>query len=219
MFSLFKRKKIRISSVSIPDWGWTKTKNEKSIIQWINPEQTIAISINFFELPPDIPTIKNVEALRNFYRHSISNINGGLIEVELSQKGKISFVKTIFKLPQEHSGMTYIASLTLPFETCSFVLKVQAAEIGITGMREALIADRLISANIVFVNEDGYSNWSSDPYDSTFKGATLMNKSEEDRYDIEFPDHPLTQARQILKEVENGLNWSAELETLPQFDK
>jgi hypothetical protein len=106
MFSLFKRKKININSVSIPDLGWTKTKNERSIIQWINPEQTIAASINFFELPPDIPTIKNVDALRNFYRHSISNINGGLIEVELSQKGKISFVKTIFKLPQEHSGMT-----------------------------------------------------------------------------------------------------------------
>lgn len=214
MFSLFKRKKINISSVAIPDFGWTKTKDEKSIIQWINPEQTIAISINFFELPPDIPTMKNVEALRNFYRQSISNINGGLIEVELSQKDKISFVRTIFKLPQEHSGMTYIASLTLPFKTCSFVLKIQAAEIGITGMREALIADRLISTNVISVNENGCSNWSSDPYDNSFKSTALMNKSEEYRYDNEFPDHPLTRARQILKQLEDGLNWSAELETL-----
>lgn len=217
MFSLFKRKKINIRSVSIPDLGWAKTKNEPSIIQWINPEQTIAVSINFFELPPDIPTIKNVEALRNFYRHSIPGVNAGLIEVELSQKDKLSFVRTIFKLPQEDAGMTYIASLTLPFKTCSFVLKVQAAEIDITGMREALIANRLISTNILSAN--GYSDWSSDPYDNSFQSTTLMNKSEEDRYDNEFPDHPLTQARQILKQIEDGVKWSPALETLPQFDK
>ena len=219
MFSLFKRKKIGIASVSIPDFGWTKTKNDKSIIQWINPEQTIAISINFFDLPPDLPTIRNIDKLRNFYRQSISIINGGLIEVELLQKSKISFVKTIFKLPQENSGTTYIASLTLPFKTCSFVLKVQAAEAGMTGMREALIANRLISTNIISVDDNGYSNWFSDPYDSNFQGGLLMNKSEQYNYDTEFPNHPLTQARQLIEQIENGLQWTTELETIPAFDK
>jgi len=219
MFSLFKRKKISIASVSIPDFGWTKTKDDKSVVQWINPEQTIAISINFFELPPDIPTIADTEKLRNFYRNSISNVNGGLVEVDLSKKDKISFVKTIFKLPQEHSGITYIASLTIPFKNCSFVLKVQAAEVGMTGMREALIGDRLTSINIISVDENGYSNWFSDPYDSNFKGGLLMNKSEQDNYDNEFPNHPLTQARKLIKQIENGLKWTSELETVPAFDK
>ncbi|MBO9566568.1 MAG: hypothetical protein J7621_27590 [Niastella sp.] len=149
----------------------------------------------------------------------MSTVNGGLIEVELCQKDKISYIKTIFKLPQKHSGMTYIASLTLPFKTCSFVLKVQAVEAGLTGQREAVIANRLISKNIVSIDENGYSNWLSDPYDDGFKSATLMNKSEDHRYDAEFPDHPLTQARQLLTRKENGLSWSSELERAQAFGK
>ena len=219
MFSFFKRKKIGIDAISIPDFGWTKTKSDKAIIQWINPEQTIAISINFFELQPDIPTIKNIETLRKFYRHSISNVNGGLIEVELSQKDKLPFIRTIFKLQPGQSGMIYLASLTLPFEACSFVLKVQAAEVGPTGMREAVVADRLISTNVISIDENGYSNWFCDPYDNAFQGGVLMNKSEQDDYDVEFPIHPLTQVRQLLKQIESGLQWKSELETIPVFDK
>jgi len=219
MFSLFKRKRISISSVSIPDFGWTKTKEDKSIIQWINPEQTIAISINFFELPPDVPTMRNVEVLRSFYRQAIADVNGGLIEVELSKKYKLSFIKTIFKLPQEHSGITYIASLTVPFKNYSFVFKVQAAEIGLTGMRDALIADKLIREKVISLDENGYSNWFADPYDKHFKGGLLMNKSEQIIYDNDFPDHPLTQARLLLNQIENGWQWNSELEGIPAFDK
>lgn len=219
MFSLFKKKRISIASVTIPDFGWRKTKDDKSIVQWINPEQTIAISINFFDLVPDLPTIKNIETIRNFYRHLISEVNGGLIEVVLSQKDKVPFLKTILKLPQEHSGIIYIASLTIPFKTCSFVLKVQASEVGITGMRETLIANRLLSENIISVGENGYSNWFSDPYNSSFKGGLLMNKSEHSDYDNEFPKHPLTQVRQIIKQIEDGMQWSQEIETAPAFDK
>ncbi|SFD26022.1 hypothetical protein SAMN05518672_1011325 [Chitinophaga sp. CF118] len=219
MFSLFRREIININSVSISDFGWAKAKDDKSIIQWINPEQTISISVNFFEKPPDIPTIKNIETLRSFYRHLISGVNGGLIEVALSEKDTRPFIKTIFKLPQEGSGMTYIGSLTFPFKTCSFVFKVQAVEIGITGMREALIADKLISNKMISVDENGYSNWSADPYDNNFKDGPLMNKSEQYVYDIEFPDHPLTQARQILKQIEMSLQWKPVVEKVPVFEE
>jgi hypothetical protein len=219
MFTLFRRKIINISSVSISDFGWAKAKDDKSIIQWINPEQTIAISVNFFEKPPDIPTMKNIETLRSFYRHLISSVNGGLIELALSRKDTKPFLKTIYKLPQEASGMTYIASLTFPFKTCSFVFKVQAAEIGMTGMREALIANKLISENVISVDENGYSNWSADPYDNNFKDGALMNKSEQYVYDIEFPDHPLTRARQILKQIELSLQWKPVVEKVPAFEK
>jgi len=219
MFSIFSKKKISINSVAIPDLGWTKGKNDQSNIVWVNPEQTIALSVHFFKVSPDIPTIKNIEILRSFYRQSIVNLNGGLIEVELAQKNKMSFVRTLVKLPQEPSGMTYIASLTLPFNTCSFVFKVQAVEVGMTGLREAIIADRLLSTNTISIGENGYLNWFSDPYDSSFKGGLLMNKAEQQSYDSEFPNHPLTQARELLKKIEEGLQWTKELESIPAFNK
>lgn len=219
MFGLFRKEIINISSVSIPDFGWTKTKEDNSIIQWVNSEHTIAISINFFGKPPDIPTIKNIDTIRSFFRHMVSGVGGGLIDVTLSEKDTGPFIRTIFKLPQEGGGMTYIASLTFPFRNCSFVIKVQAAEIGMTGMRDSLVANELILENIITVNENGYSNWFADPYDSNFTEGTLMNKSEQDIYDIKFPNHPLTRARQILKQIEEGLQWKRVVENTPVFEK
>lgn len=221
MFSFARKNKIGITSVSIPrlNVGWKKIKDDQSEILWINTEQTTAISLHFFEKPPDIPSITSIEALRNFYRHSVSRANGGLIEVELCKKNKISFVRSIFKFRQEKSGMAYIASLTIPFKSCSFVVKVQAIEAGITGMRDAVIADRLIAEGTISIGETGFLNWFSDPYNDDFAGGVLMNKSEQDLYDEEFPDHPLSRARQLLEQIEQGLQWKPELESIPAFEQ
>jgi hypothetical protein len=214
MFSFFKRQKVTIDSVTIPNFGWTKTDDTKSKVQWINPEQTVAISVNFFNLPPDIPTIKRIDTLRDFYRNSIASINGGLIEVELRKIANIPFARTIFKIPQEPSGMTYLASLTIPFETCSFVLKVQGFEDGITGMRDTMVANRLLGKGDLTIGKNGYENWFSDPYDNNFTDGTLMNKSEQTVYDKDFPNHPLTLVRTIIDEFESGLLFKPEIEKL-----
>lgn len=115
--------------------------------------------------------------------------------------------------------MAYIASLTIPFKSCSFVVKVQAIEAGITGMRDAVIADRLIAEGTISIGETGFLNWFSDPYNDDFAGGVLMNKSEQDLYDEEFPDHPLSRARQLLEQIEQGLQWKPELESIPAFEQ
>jgi hypothetical protein len=214
MFSLFNKKRITIKSVSIPDSGWTKVKDDNSIIQWINPEQTIAISINYFESIPDIPTVKNINVLRAFYRNIIAEVDGGLIELELYKRQQFDIVKSIFKIPQKPSGMTYIGSLTIPFSTCSFVLKVQAVESGVTGMREAVTVNKFLS-----IGTFDDAAWASDPYDKEFKTGALMNKSEVQSYDIDFPDHPLSQVRTLLSEIEKGLKWESAVEKLHSLDR
>src|SRR5687768_6912620 len=114
MFSLFSKKNVTIKSVSIPDFGWSKVKEDKSIIQWINPDETIAISINYFDIVPNIPSLKDVNVLRGFYRNLVTGVDGGVIEVELYQHQHFDIIRTIFKIPQKPSGMTYVGSLTIP---------------------------------------------------------------------------------------------------------
>lgn len=45
------------------------------------------------------------------------------------------------------------------------------------------------------------TGWSYDPYDSNFTKGILMNLSERREYDDLFPNHPLSVARRILKEI------------------
>ena len=211
MLSFFK-KRITVDSISVPELGWAKEKEGNAVL-WVNPEGSIAVSINFFDRAPDIPTIKDINKLRAFYRDLIISVNGGIIEVDLLKRQQFDIVRTIFKIPQPVRGMLYVGSLTIPFRTCSFVLKVQAVEGGGTGMREALIVDRFL--------KDGTFDeptWAADPYENGIKEGNLMNKAEDQKYDVDFPDHPLTQVRNLLSQLEREFTWESQLEKLPRFD-
>lgn len=229
MFNFFKKKKpakkpaikssVNINSISVPNFGWNKVENTPSRIVWVNPEESALISLNFFNLQPDIPTVKNLDVLKDFYRNSVSKSKGGLIEVSLLKVNNIPSIKTIFKIPQPESGMTYLASVTIPFENCSFVIKIQAAEVGTTGLRDSVILNKLLVSGEVSFDDQGLENWFEDPYDPNFKQGTPMNKSEQEKYDIEFPQHPLSIARDSLIKAIQETRFKSEMEGLTNFNK
>src|SRR5262249_1454768 len=102
------------------------------------------------------------------------------------------------------SGRTYVGSLTVPFRDFSFVLKCQCAEGGPTGFKEALLLDRSLAAGEPMKIEDGQFHipgWDPDA----------------ERYDAEFPDHPVARARRVLAHVAGSLVVADEIRKLPGF--
>ncbi|MBC9931018.1 hypothetical protein [Chitinophaga qingshengii] len=213
MFSFFRKKALPIQAISIPDFGWNKVRNTADIIQWVNPEQSIAVSVNYFDLPPDLPTVQDVSVLRNFFRQSVSAAGGGILTVNLSQHQQIPLVSTLFKIPQGQHGITYLASVIIPFKHCSYVLKVQAAEAGPTGMREALIADDLLRSGF------DMDQWSADPYDPGFREGLPMNAAESISYDASFPNHHLTQTRALIAQITEAMVLQWAMLQLPRFEQ
>lgn len=219
MFSFFKKNKVTINSFTIPQFGWERVEDTSSVLRLVNADQTIVIGKNFFEMRPDIPTVKDIELLCRFFRDMLSDSNTGIVEVDIKQKNNLSFTSTIFKIPQHESGMTYTGSLIFPFESCSFVLKVTAAESSPTGMREAIVGNKLLAKGEVNLTEKGIEGWAFDPYDSKVQSGVLMNKAEAPEYDDEFPDHPLSRVRKLMKQIEDEVIWSPEVEKLKPFNK
>jgi len=211
--------KININSVVIPNFGWPLTTSSESIKSWVNPEQTISLSINYFSLEPDIPTLKNIDQLRDFFRKALAAQGYGMVELDILQTFGISMVKGIFKIPQRPFGMTYLASMTIPFENCSFVIKVQAMESGATGMRDTVISQKLLTNNEISIGPNGFEGWFYDPYDENIKDGLRMNRSEEEQYDSQFPEHPLSRSREILRDVLNKIDFDSALENIPKFSK
>ena len=218
MLDFFNKKKIDINAITLPVFGWILEKSDKQAIQWINPEETIILSLYFFNKNPDIPTIKNLDILRKFYREQISKPGGGIIQVDLIEIQDFTVVKTIFKLPQEPTGMTYLTSLTIPFAKYSYVIKIQAPELGMTGMRDSVVAAKLLNENKISLGENGYEGWFYDPYDTELKEGVLMNKSEEEKYDQGFPEHPLTQSRKLISKIESEIIFGDTLAKIKKFE-
>ncbi|GAB5524228.1 MAG: hypothetical protein Roseis2KO_21000 [Roseivirga sp.] len=210
--------KINLDAVTIPDFGWELTRNEKAIRQWVNPEQTVALSLNFFKGRPDIPPVEDLSALRRYYRNQIVPQKGGLIQVEpLTLKDHL-VIKTIFKFPQAESGTTYLSSLTIPFAKHSFVVKIQAMEAGHTGVRDNLIANKLLRQGKISLDEKGdFKGWARDPYLKGFLEGTLMNLSEDMAYDNQFRMHPLSISRNMLLKIEDEIEFSTVLQKLKPF--
>jgi hypothetical protein len=219
MLSIFKKNNSTIHSISLPDWGWKKEKAKKSVVLWINPEQTIALSLSLFNKKPVFPSIKDVEVIRKFYRDYIAQVDGGIIEVNLIGLKGLSAIRTIFKIPQEPSGVTYIGSLTIPFKKSSYVVKIEAPEIGTTGIRESVIGEKLLKENTIHIVDNGFEDWAFDPYDKNFKDGLLMNKSEYAQYDKDFPDHPLSKARILLDKLESEIKFNQEIWKNKKFEK
>ncbi|WP_336958245.1 hypothetical protein [Chryseobacterium contaminans] len=222
MFKFFRKKKknkVNLHSVTIPDQGWTKVSEDHEAIRWVNPQQSALIVLHFFDKEPDLPTAQDLDYLKKFYRNIAASTNGGIIETDIINIHNIPCVKNIIKIPQQETGMAYIASITIPFENCSYVVKIQADEIGITGMRDAVILDRLHKTGEVEINEETMKNWFEDPYDPDFKQGTLMNKSELEKYDHEFPEHPLSIARSLIRSIAATIIFKQEIKKLPAFKK
>ncbi len=192
-----------IHAVTFTNFGWNKRQANAAEIVWDNPEYPAVLSVNYFELPPDMPYEGSVDELRHFYRARTADNGMGIIRVDTIEVQGVRCALTIFKLQREPSGVHYIGALTIPFEDRSYVIKLQAIEPGPTGAREAFIVDLLMKDDTFTLD-----NWSADPYDSNIKEGFLMNLAEDEKYDAQFSYHPLSVVRKGLDEVISSIRLS-----------
>jgi hypothetical protein len=77
------------------------------------------------------------------------------ILIDITEIDGCRAIKMIVRVPQQPSGVAHLGSLTLPFRDFSFVVKMQCAESGLIGVREAIIFDELLGNGEVRIDETG----------------------------------------------------------------
>lgn len=212
-------KSILIDALKIPDFGWQKSVDDAQMKQWENPKEEACLSLHFFDKEPDLVSVLDINALRYSFRDSIQPMKGGLIEVNVVDVKGFEAVRFIFKVPKASGhGMDYRGSLIIPFESYSYVVKIQADEVGMTGMRDNIIGMKWTHTNTgKNLTSRGAAGWLRDPYHPELTSGTLMNASDEAGYDTDFPNHPLSRVRKVLQQVEAKLEFAPELQRLPKF--
>lgn len=214
-----KGNKIGIHLVQIPNFGLQQEEDNAFHQQWISEDESLILSVNYFDIPPDLATLNNIKTVRDTYRDLLTEAEGGLIQVDYINLKSYPAVKSIFKLPQQPKGVVYVGSITIPFAEHSYVIKVQAAEAGITGMRDSAISMKLVNSGEVEIGENGFIGWFADPYEPSATAGLLMNKSEDEKYDAQFPNHPLSLVRHMLRQIEAEAVLGEDLKTLEPFKK
>ena len=178
-----------------------------------------AVSLHYFSLPPDIgANLESVDEVRDFYRQACLNAGQAIIEVDSPIIDDCPATRTIVKAPQQPHGMSYVGSITLPSRDFSFVVKIQCPEQGTTGIRDAMIGELMMRSGQVEIEDNGQiSGWWADPYDPTFDSGLARNLADDEKYDGDFPDHPLSRLRPILRRIEGTLRVAANVKAEPGF--
>ncbi len=176
---------------------------------WLNDHGDV-LSLHFFDLPPDLLSGTGRRPhppppARPLHR----SVGGGLIEASVKPLGELPALRQILKLPlpNQPSGQAFIGSFTVPRAGCSTVVKIQAAERGMTGMREAVVMARL--------GPDQY--FRPHPYAPELQGGLPFHAADHVQWDADFPDHPLTRVRRTLDALAGAVTVEPGFAALPPF--
>ncbi|WP_428304615.1 hypothetical protein [Lacipirellula sp.] len=215
---LFGRRKISIKDVSVQLSGWELVERNASIEAYQH-ENGDLFTINFFDLPPDIgASLADVDGVRDFYRQMLVSNHLAMLECEIESLDGLPTVYVLAKAPLQPTGFAFIASQIIPRQDCSVVLKYQAVEEGVTGMRESIVMSQLMQPEQGSF-ADQLSSWCADPYDPSLKYPVMRNRADSPEFDEKFPDHPLSRARAFMNQLPARVTIFKSLRKAPEFKR
>uniref|UniRef100_A0AAU2K0I8 Uncharacterized protein n=1 Tax=Streptomyces sp. NBC_00049 TaxID=2903617 RepID=A0AAU2K0I8_9ACTN len=172
-------------------------------------EHGLVLSVHFFDLVPDLPApLDRPDLLRAGLARSVAGAGAGLIEAMPGDVDSVPAVRQLVKVrrPDGH-GQVFLGSWTVPKAGCSVVVKVQAGEGPMTGMREAVVLAQL--------GPERY--FTAHPYGPDIAGGLPYHLGDLEEWDAQFADHPLTRVRAALARITPTLTLHESFKVLPPF--
>jgi hypothetical protein len=184
-------------------WKYHGEPQPNQMRLWQTPDHD-AVSLHFFAIAPDLPRVRSTQEISAFYADGLKSSEATIVECNLAQVAHCPAIRLIIKVPQKPHGIMYQGVFTLPFRDFSFVIKIQCAEVGTTGVREAVLLDeRIKSGDTPNVSGSGpvFPDWNPDAQE----------------HDVRFPAHPISRLRRLLEHVNRTATMAASVSQFPRF--
>lgn len=180
--------------------GWHEDARQDKMRTWHHPDGAV-LSLAAASRAA-IPPLSRLDLLRNAFRRLAEGGRAGLVQADVLQSPYGPAAQMIYKRRQG-MGFIFTGMLFLPAGAQWLVCTVVAAEVGTTGIREAVVTAQLLQAGTLTVASYEES-WAQDPYDAHYRssaGSPLRYLSDDASFDAQFPEHPLS----IVRRTFNGL--------------
>ena len=144
----------------------------------------------------------DIEKLRRDSRAIAQGSDAGLIEANFVETTLGRSAQFIYKQSQG-SGFWFTGMLLTPLQKETIVWTASCTEGQLTGVREAIVTAELLQRGELTL-ESYEQSWAQDPYDANYSGIErrkLRYESDDERYDLRFPEHPLSRVRNALREL------------------
>jgi hypothetical protein len=192
-----------LDTVRLPLQGWHELERKKTSITWGNAKDQFRM-LELIAGHSGFPPINaaSIDDYRRVMRQNSLEKGHGILEVQASNIGGFSALKTITKYPLEHQrGFGYNGWLCIPMPDQTLNMYSKALEQNVLDQRAPVIG-AMITNQQINANPDS-STWICDPYDSEFDEVALHHLTDEARFDEFLPNHPLTLVRKDLEFLEH----------------
>jgi hypothetical protein len=185
--------------------GWSESTPEEGTRIWRDIDGDV-LSLAMVSEPFRHADGADEIKIRRWSRGFARSNGGGLIET-CAVNGGIKLIFKRLKMPAYvYSGVliTYVREEWLMWTMI-------ATERGTTGVREAVVAATLVGEGKL--SPDEYElRWGQDPYEPAYRGtdrSVLRFMSDDESYDQQFPQHPLSKVRRMLATLSQHVEYDS----------
>ena len=204
-----------IERITFNTSGWHEHERSKEWMVWGNAGDILSLAV----VPSPWKTFKPME--REYWLKDAREMAkpGGIVSVDSCRAADHPAIQIIYKR-EEGLGYRYTGIVRVDLGEYWCQATVVCGERGTTGIREAVLSTRLLEEGAIkirkhpffirpFKRSSGHlEGWFTDPYDPKYKGKVLRSITDDEKYDEELPDHPLSRLRSTLKTVRESLHIS-----------
>jgi hypothetical protein len=206
---MFMKRRVSIDSVQFASLeGLTLVEKNDTRVQWQTPGGDFII-VRFIPEPTRNPVpLSDIEGLREQYKEMAAQQGKAMIDVNVLQYSGIPCMEMISKTKMDPHGMVYAGSASLLLSDFSFNISYHSPERGYTGFRDAMVAQRFF---------DRYGNIPEEEFNKMFfdlssnPEAAQRSRADDECYDAEFPEHPLSKCRDFLRDLPQLLQIAPEV--------
>jgi hypothetical protein len=221
--------RLGLDSISFETFAWPAEYDDANDRRaWLG--EGVVLTEHFFPVLPDLPSLDPQE-IRLMYedgpraertprwrralsspaaRRSDSLRTTRVIELAVSRGATLPIVRSIVRIPV-FDHYAFVAALTLPLAECSWVVRLQTAEMDVTGVREAIALDFFLRGEAPSGRQTSQA-----PVEGTLEEVTAGFDPYQPCWDGP-TDDPLTIARRHITTVEQSLVFRPEVFDQPPF--
>jgi hypothetical protein len=186
--------------------GWNEETSTEDLRIWRDNDGSV-LSLG---VVADAPDGSDEVAFRQWCRKLAASRDAGLIEACRVDGGIGPSVRLIYKRLQIPAYI-YTGMLITFVQGVQLLWTVVAGELGTTGVREAVVTAGLMNAGKLNI-DDYKSHWAHDPYEPAYQGvnrSVLRFMSDDESYDDQFPQHPLSKIRRVLAALPDSVQFDS----------
>ena len=193
--------------VRIDSCGWINALKPGTIAwQSVTSDE---MKVQILELRSLFPNVSDLPAVRESFRGVIQSRKGALISCDPVPGAALPTITVISKYPAGRGyAMSYVAAIFTVIDAQLLELFISGSEDNFTGVREAMITHELMGTATPAQMEQFNKGiipieWKFERYHPGTRSSELAYLlSDDEKYDVRYPNHPLTRVRRAIRRIE-----------------